>query len=48
MEVAQGVSTAALESDNMKLWSKLEHARQALAEANAARSSLSVDREKLE
>jgi hypothetical protein len=27
MEVAQGVSTAVLESDNMKLWSELEQAR---------------------
>jgi hypothetical protein len=48
MEVAQGAHIAELESDNAKLRSKLEQTHQALAEADVARSSLSVDQEKLE
>jgi phosphodiesterase/alkaline phosphatase D-like protein len=48
MEVAQGVRTAELESDNAMLWSKLEQARQALAEADSAWNMLSANQEKLE
>jgi hypothetical protein len=48
MEVAQGVRTAELESDNVKLRSEREQARQVLAEADTGRSSLSTDQEKLE
>jgi hypothetical protein len=48
MEVAHGARTTELESNNARLQSELEQARQALAEANAAWSSLSVYREKLE
>jgi hypothetical protein len=44
----RGVCTAELESDNARLWSKHEQAHQVLAEADAAQSSLSADREKLE
>jgi hypothetical protein len=40
--------TTELESDNARLQLKLEQARQALAEADVAWSSLSADREKLE
>jgi chromosome segregation ATPase len=42
------VRIAELESDNVRLRSEPEQARQALAEADAARSSLSTDQEKLE
>jgi chromosome segregation ATPase len=42
------VRIAKLESDNVRLRSELEQARQALAEADTARSSLSADQEKLE
>jgi hypothetical protein len=48
MEVAQGARIAELESENVKLWLELEQARQVLAEADAARSSLSVNQEELE
>jgi hypothetical protein len=48
MEMAHGACTTELESNNARLWSELEQACQALAEADAARSSLSMDWEKLE
>jgi hypothetical protein len=48
MEVAQGVRTTELESDNVKLRSEREQAHQVLAEADTGRSSLSADQEKLE
>jgi hypothetical protein len=48
MEVAQGVHAAELESDNAKLRLKLEQAHQALAEADATWSTLSMDHEELE
>jgi hypothetical protein len=48
MEVEQGAPTAELESDNTKWQLELERARQALAEDDTARISLSMNQEKLE
>jgi chromosome segregation ATPase len=48
MVVAQGAHTAELEVDNTRLQSELEQDHQALAEANAVRSSLSTNRTELE
>jgi hypothetical protein len=48
MEVAQGACTVELDSDHAKLWSELQWACQALADADVAQSSLSADWEKLE
>jgi hypothetical protein len=46
--VAQRVRMAELEVDHTRLQSEHEQARQALAEANDARRSLSLSREELE
>jgi hypothetical protein len=48
VEVVQVAWTADRELDKAKFWSEHEQARQALAETDAARSSLSVAQEKLE
>jgi hypothetical protein len=48
MAVVLGAHVAELETDNTRLWTELEKARQSLVEANAARSSLSASQEELE
>jgi chromosome segregation ATPase len=48
VEVAQGAHVVELEADNARLQVKFEQARQALADADAARSSLSASWEELE
>jgi hypothetical protein len=47
-DVVEVAWTADRELDKAKFWSEHEQARQALAETDAARSSLSVAQEKLE
>jgi hypothetical protein len=48
VEVAQGACMADLEADNAKLLAQLEQTHLALAEAGAARNSLSLSHRKLE